>query len=72
MTSLQINGVFLIIFLISRFRIAQEYQQAVVFRLGRFKNEDVVLDVAADTGEPGLTIATRLASRKVISTDLAV
>lgn len=32
---------------------------------------DIVLDVAAGTGEPGLTIATRLNAGKVIITDLA-
>lgn len=35
------------------------------------KNADVVLDVAAGTGEPGLTIATMLKNGKVIVTDLA-
>ena len=35
------------------------------------KDADVVLDVAAGTGEPGLTIATMLKSGKVIITDLA-
>lgn len=35
------------------------------------KREDVVLDVAAGTGEPGLTIATRLNGGKVIATDIA-
>lgn len=35
------------------------------------KNDDVVLDVAAGTGEPGLTIATRLNGGKVIATDIA-
>lgn len=33
--------------------------------------DDVVLDVAAGTGEPGLTIAAMLGGGKVISTDLA-
>ena len=35
------------------------------------KDTDVVLDVAAGTGEPGLTIASSLKSGKVIITDLA-
>lgn len=35
------------------------------------KGSDVVLDVAAGTGEPGLTIAPMLTTGKVISTDLA-
>lgn len=34
-------------------------------------NGDVVLDVAAGTGEPGLTIATRLSGGHVVVTDLA-
>jgi len=34
-------------------------------------NEDVILDVAAGTGEPGLTMATMLKAGKVILTDLA-
>jgi ubiquinone/menaquinone biosynthesis C-methylase UbiE len=35
------------------------------------KDDDVVLDVAAGTGEPGLTIASRLKHGKVVITDLA-
>ena len=35
------------------------------------KGDDVVLDVAAGTGEPGLTIASRLKRGKVVITDLA-
>jgi ubiquinone/menaquinone biosynthesis C-methylase UbiE len=35
------------------------------------KNNDVILDVAGGTGEPGLTIATMLNGGKVIITDLA-
>lgn len=35
------------------------------------KNDDIVLDVAAGTGEPGLTIATMLTSGKVYITDIA-
>lgn len=42
-----------------------------IIRLIHPKNDDVVLDVAAGTGEPGLTIATLLTGGKVISTDLA-
>ncbi len=36
------------------------------------KNDDVVLDVAAGTGEPGLTIASMVKSGKVTITDLSV
>src|SRR6185437_15170888 len=35
------------------------------------KETDTVLDVAAGTGEPGLTIASKLKSGKVLITDLA-
>ena len=35
------------------------------------KNKNIVLDVAAGTGEPGLTIATKLSGGKVILADLA-
>jgi len=42
-----------------------------IIRLLNPKNDDVVLDVAAGTGEPGLTIATKLTGGKVIITDLA-
>jgi ubiquinone/menaquinone biosynthesis C-methylase UbiE len=42
-----------------------------IIRLLNLKNNDLVLDVAAGTGEPGLTIASRLSGGKVISTDLA-
>ncbi len=35
------------------------------------KNNDMVLDIAAGTGEPGLTIATMLKDGKVVITDLA-
>lgn len=38
MTPIQIVGITIVLFLIAGFRIAQEYQRAVVFRLGRFKN----------------------------------
>ncbi|NEU09530.1 class I SAM-dependent methyltransferase [Flavihumibacter sp. R14] len=37
----------------------------------KIKDDDVVLDIAAGTGEPGLTIASMLKGGKVISTDLA-
>jgi ubiquinone/menaquinone biosynthesis C-methylase UbiE len=42
-----------------------------IIRLLKPKEDDMVLDVAAGTGEPGLTIATMLKSGKVIVTDLA-
>ncbi len=42
-----------------------------IIRLLKPKNNDLVLDVAAGTGEPGLTIATMLTGGKVIVTDLA-
>ena len=42
-----------------------------IIRLLQPQENDVVLDVAAGTGEPGLTIATMLRNGKVISTDLA-
>jgi len=42
-----------------------------IIRLLQPKDDDMVLDVAAGTGEPGLTIASLLKSGKVISTDLA-
>jgi ubiquinone/menaquinone biosynthesis C-methylase UbiE len=42
-----------------------------IIRLLNLKNNAIVLDVAAGTGEPGLTIASRLTEGKVISTDLA-
>lgn len=42
-----------------------------IIRLLNPKDDDLVLDVAAGTGEPGLTIATMLKRGKVISTDLA-
>lgn len=42
-----------------------------IIRLLNLKNDAVVLDVAAGTGEPGLTIASHLSNGKVISTDLA-
>ncbi|MDR6844626.1 class I SAM-dependent methyltransferase [Flavobacterium granuli] len=42
-----------------------------IIRLLNSKNDDIVLDVAAGTGEPGLTIASHLSAGKVISTDLA-
>jgi len=42
-----------------------------IIRLLNPKDKDVVLDVAAGTGEPGLTIASRLKGGKVVITDLA-
>jgi len=42
-----------------------------IIKLLNLKNDAVVLDVAAGTGEPGLTIASHLNAGKVISTDLA-
>ncbi|MDP3666085.1 MAG: class I SAM-dependent methyltransferase, partial [Sediminibacterium sp.] len=42
-----------------------------IIRLLNPKNDEVVLDVAAGTGEPGLTIASMLNGGKVIITDLA-
>ncbi|MBK5285781.1 MAG: class I SAM-dependent methyltransferase [Bacteroidia bacterium] len=42
-----------------------------IIRLLKPRGDDLVLDVAAGTGEPGLTIATMLSGGKVIVTDLA-
>lgn len=42
-----------------------------IIRLLKPKENDLALDVAAGTGEPGLTIATMLTGGKVIVTDLA-
>ena len=42
-----------------------------IIRLINPKGADVVLDIAAGTGEPGLTIATMLDGGKVIITDLS-
>lgn len=42
-----------------------------IIRLLNLKNDAIVLDVAAGTGEPGLTIASHLNRGKVFSTDLA-
>jgi ubiquinone/menaquinone biosynthesis C-methylase UbiE len=42
-----------------------------IIRLLNPKDKDVVLDVAAGTGEPGLTIASGLKGGKVVITDLA-
>ena len=42
-----------------------------IVRLIKPKDNDIILDVAAGTGEPGLTIASMLHSGKVIVTDLA-
>ncbi|PWA10432.1 slipin family protein [Flavobacterium laiguense] len=38
MTPIQLTAIIAILFIIAGIRIAQEYQRAVVFRLGRFKN----------------------------------
>src|SRR4051812_15656482 len=42
-----------------------------IIRLLNPKEDDIVLDIAAGTGEPGLTIATKLKKGKVIITDLS-
>ena len=42
-----------------------------IIRLLNPQKDDVVLDVASGTGEPGLTIAAKLSGGKVIITDLA-
>lgn len=42
-----------------------------IISLLNLKSKDIVLDVAAGTGEPGLTIASKLKGGKVIITDLA-
>ena len=42
-----------------------------IIRLLHPKNEELILDVASGTGEPGLTIASMLNGGKVIMTDLA-
>ena len=42
-----------------------------IIRLLKPNGKDLVLDVAAGTGEPGLTIATMLTSGQVIITDLS-
>ena len=42
-----------------------------IIRLIKPSGNDLVLDIAAGTGEPGLTIATKLNGGKVIITDLA-
>lgn len=42
-----------------------------IIRLLQPKNDQIILDVAAGTGEPGLTIASMLTGGKVIITDLA-
>ncbi|QKJ63463.1 class I SAM-dependent methyltransferase [Flavobacterium sp. M31R6] len=42
-----------------------------IIKLLNLKNDAIVLDVAAGTGEPGLTIASHLNGGKVISTDFA-
>jgi len=42
-----------------------------IVRLLNPKDDDIALDIASGTGEPGLTIASRLRAGKVILTDLA-
>lgn len=42
-----------------------------IIRTLNIREDDIVLDVAAGTGEPGLTIATMLTSGKVYITDIA-
>jgi ubiquinone/menaquinone biosynthesis C-methylase UbiE len=42
-----------------------------IIRLINPKNEDMVLDIAGGTGEPGLTIGTMLKRGKVVITDLS-
>lgn len=42
-----------------------------IIRLLKLQDNDMVLDVAAGTGEPGLTIASMLKEGKVVGTDLA-
>lgn len=42
-----------------------------IIRLLDPKENDIILDIAAGTGEPGLTIATKLNGGKVVITDLA-
>jgi len=42
-----------------------------IIRLLNLKDDDVVLDVASGTGEPGLTIASSVKKGKVIITDLS-
>ncbi|MCX2450111.1 methyltransferase domain-containing protein [Pedobacter sp. PLR] len=42
-----------------------------IVRVLNLKSNDIVLDIASGTGEPGLTIASRLGTGKVILTDLA-
>ena len=42
-----------------------------IIRLLKLKDKNVVLDVAAGTGEPGLTIASMVNDGKVIITDLS-
>ena len=42
-----------------------------IIRLLNIKDHDLILDVAAGTGEPGLTIAQNYKNTRVISTDLS-
>lgn len=48
-----------------------EPQGTEIIRLLKPNNGEIILDVASGTGEPGLTIATKLDGGKVIITDLA-
>ena len=51
-------------------RFLQPMGEAIINYL-QIKEEDIVLDIATGTGEPGLTIATLAKKGKVIGTDLA-
>src|SRR5260221_1745622 len=54
--------------------LAMDFMKPVgeeIIRLINPQNEDIILDVAAGTGEPGLTIASMLKGGKVIITDLS-
>ena len=42
-----------------------------IIRLLNPKDAEIVLDIASGTGEPGLTIASKLTGGKVVITDLA-
>src|SRR5690349_18302245 len=44
---------------------------AEIIHMLRLRNDDIVMDVATGTGEPGLTIASMLKQGKVTGTDLA-
>ena len=54
--------------------LAMEFMKPVgdeIIRMLKLKGNELILDVAAGTGEPGLTIAAMLTGGKVIVTDLA-